>query len=176
MERTKTFVLDWLHASDAETLHTLMVSNKDRFIRFFSKTLSKNMSLQASKAYILLQHAQLQLASEFTFAIREASSRKVGGLIIIREINREKQQGEISYCIGEEFQGKGWVTAALIEVSAFATKELKLETLRLIIHKSNIASLRVAKKANYIWQKTLKEHYTPPNEAILDMELFTFQK
>lgn len=47
-----------------------------------------------------------------------------------------------------------------------------IETLQIIAHKTNVASVKVAEKNNFKWVKTLKEEYTPQGEKPLNMELF----
>ena len=57
-------------------------------------------------------------------------------------------------------------------LSIHAFSKLELEVLQIIVHKSNIGSIKVAEKCNFVWRKTLLKSYTPPNEAPLDMELY----
>jgi ribosomal-protein-alanine N-acetyltransferase len=59
-----------------------------------------------------------------------------------------------------------------LQLAKFATEELKLTTLQIIAHKSNIGSCKVAEKNNFIWQRTLLNEFTPINELPLNMELY----
>ena len=61
---------------------------------------------------------------------------------------------------------------AVSEMSNFAIEELKLKTLQIIAHKSNLGSCKVAMKNGFIWQRTLLDEFTPINELPLDMELY----
>lgn len=172
MIKEKPFVIDPLRSTDASDLTALMTSNAARFTRFFSRTLSQNMNLRDSKAYILLKNSEAQIRKEFTWAIRSVEDDKIKGLIILREIDWDAGQGELSYCIGQANEGQGWITQAVSDISAFIFSELDLKTLRLIIHESNTGSIRVAEKSGYAWKETLPKHYTPPNESALNMELY----
>ncbi|WP_149273970.1 GNAT family N-acetyltransferase [Pareuzebyella sediminis] len=170
--KTDTFMIDKLRAEDASGLSRMMVSNKKRFARFFPMTLAQNLSEEASKAYILLKNIEIGYKSEFTFAIRDSKSQNVVGLLILKEIDWEKMQGEMAYCIDRKYEGLGWTSRAITAFSQFALDELGLKKLQILVHHSNKASTRVAVKSGYIWSRTLSKAYTPPDEIALDMELY----
>jgi ribosomal-protein-alanine N-acetyltransferase len=168
---TENFTVDELRTEDAADLSRLMVSDKKRFQRFFPITLGQNLTEKASQAYILLKQAEMKLKTEYTYAIREKKNRQVAGLIILKNIDREKKEGELAYCIGQKFAGKGWMTQTVRRFSQVAFG-MGLNTLQIIVHQTNKASIRVAEKCGYIWQGTLKKKFTPPGEEALDMELY----
>ncbi len=161
-----------MKGEDAAELSLLMVSNKERFQRYFPIALSQNMTEEASKAYILLKQIEIKLKTEFTYAIRENQNHKVVGLLILKNINWDRKEGELAYCIGQEFAGKGWMTQVVRNISSLAHVELKFKTLQIIVHHTNKASIRVAEKCGYLWRKTLEKEHRPPGEEALDMELY----
>lgn len=154
----------------------MMVSNSYRFKRYFPITLSKNLSPKDSEKYIVEKNNERKVKSEFTFAIKESSSFKIAGIIIIKEINWNIKQGEFAYCVDVNFENKGLMSKAILAVSKFAFDVIGLEKLQIIVHKDNIGSTKVAQKCNFIWQKTLLNEYTPPNKLPLDMELYELKK
>ena len=76
------------------------------------------------------------------------------------------------YCIDKIYQGKGWITRVVKEISAFAFTDLGLKTLEIIVYRENKASVRVAEKCGFEWKKTFLKGYTPRNEEPIDMELY----
>ena len=164
------FEIKPLHIKDAKSLSTLMLSNNDRYSRFFPNTLEQNLSKTASKEYILRKDKKIRAKTEFTYAIKEKT--KVVGLLIIKNIDWNKKVGELAYCIHFKNEGKGWMTKAIHEISIYAFSELGLEKLQIVVHKSNIGSIIVAENNKYLWIKTLEKGFTPPNEEALDMELY----
>ena len=68
------------------------------------------------------------------------------------------------------------MSKAIAELNKYAFNTLGLKTLQIITHKDNIASANVAKKNNFVWQKTLINEYTPPGEQPLNMELYELYK
>jgi ribosomal-protein-alanine N-acetyltransferase len=171
-----SFYINFLKNEDAQSLSEMMMSNSERFKRYFPITLSKNISLEASRKYIIDKEVECQLKSEFTFSIKESKTNQIVGIIIIKEINWETKQGEFAYCIDSNYENKGWMSKAINAVSKYAFEILGLEKLQIIVHKDNIGSSKVAQKCNFIWQKTLLKEYTPPNEMALDMELYELKK
>ena len=92
------------------------------------------------------------------------------------ELDWNKKQGEFAYSISYTFKGKSLITKTVNALSKYAFENLGLETLQIIVHKENIPSVKVAENNNFIWKKTLKKEFTPPNEQPLDMELYELYK
>jgi ribosomal-protein-alanine N-acetyltransferase len=166
----KPFIVEPLVTEDASSLHRLMASNKKDFQRFFPITLSQNETFEASEVYILSKSEALRSKSEYTFGIK--TDKAVVGLIILKKVNWELKRGEIAYCIDKLYQGKGWITRVVKEISAFAFTDLGLKTLEIIVYRENKASVRVAEKCGFEWKKTFLKGYTPRNEEPIDMELY----
>lgn len=176
MENPETTYLSFLTERDASSLSTLMISNKERFQRYFPKTLAQNLSVLDSETYIQNKTKESADKTEFTFAIKLKDSDSLAGLMILKDIDRNTQTAELAYCIGNSFEGKGLMTKAIIEVSKIAFSELQLSSLKIIVHQTNTASVRVAEKSGFIWKKTLKNEHTPPGESPLDMELYELER
>ncbi|MEK6152718.1 GNAT family N-acetyltransferase [Flavobacteriaceae bacterium 3-367] len=166
------FTLDPLQQEDAASLSLLMVSNAERFERFFPRTLAQNTSTSDSLTFIQTKKVEARTKKEFTFALRDSGNNTIAGLVIIKELNWTKKQGELAYCIGQRYEGRGWMTQAVGRLSRLAVSEWGLKTLQIIVHAENVASIAVAKKSGYRWQRTLHKAYTPPKERALDMELY----
>ena len=167
-----TFFIEPLKFDDALNLNKLFVSNTERFKRYLPKTLSENRTFQSTKAYIIQRDEVMKSKLEYTFTIKDKTSKTIAGIIILKAIDWEIKKGEFAYCIGETFEGNGWMSKAIEATSTYAFQTLKLQKLQIISHKSNIASIKVAEKNNFIWQKTLKHEFTPTGKQPLDMELY----
>jgi ribosomal-protein-alanine N-acetyltransferase len=172
MIKMDSFHIDYLKIVDAQQLFEFLVANTERFKRFFPVTISSNSTLEKTIEYIEIKNKEIEEKINFTCAIRERKSNRICGLIIIKKIDWNLKQGELAYCIDSKFESKGLTSFAVGEISKFATEELKLKTLKIITHKSNIGSCKVAIKSGYIWQRTLVNEFTPLNELPLNMELY----
>ncbi|MDI1305877.1 MAG: GNAT family N-acetyltransferase [bacterium] len=169
---SENFIIDKLRPTDANELHFFIIDNTERFRKFFPVTLSSNATIEKSAEYIEIKEREIQQKVNFTFGIREVDSQKIVGLIIIKKIDWVKRIGELAYCIGNNFEGKGLITKAVKGISNFAYNELDLKTLQIIAHKTNLGSVKVAENCGFTWEKTLLNEFTPTNELPLDMELY----
>ena len=162
-----------LQATDAMSLHALMQQNSSYFNRFFPKTLAANHSLTASQEYITKKIDQQGKREEYTLAIKLVTTQAIIGLVILKQIDWNNQEAEIAYCIDEKHTKKGYATLAVQLILEKAVKEYNLFNFYIIAHKNNLGSVAVAKRNGFIHEQTLVQHYSPPNENLLDMELYT---
>ena len=166
------FLLAPLQKEDAYDLNRLMSSNNERFRRFFPGTLSQNLSVTDSQRYIRDKQQLFEDREEYTLGLRDKTSNQVVGLIILKDINWHQKRGELAYCISPDFGGRSWTSQAVSLLSEHALHTLGLIDLRIMVHKSNVPSVRVAEKSGFSWVKTSIESFTPPGEAALDMEFY----
>lgn len=164
--------VDFIHEKYAWRICDFAIVNSDRLKRYFPKTLEQNLTPDLSRFFVEKKVKQLNAKEEFLFVLKETEHRTVIGLVYIKKIDWQKKQGELAYCIGYQYKGKGWMTQTIKALSKYAFEDLDLRTLQIIAHHTNKASVRVAEKCGFIWQKTLPNEHTPPNEEPLDMELY----
>jgi len=161
-----------LEVSDATELSKFIVKNEKHFARFLPQTSAQNMSEALSTIYILKKAGEHLEKSQFTFAIVSAEISKILGLVILKNIDYNKKQGEIAYGLDEDQQGKGLTSASVRAMIDFAFEDLQLKTLEIITHKTNKGSVGVALNNDFEWTKTLFKEFTPQGETPLNMELY----
>ncbi len=168
----KDYYIDTIHEKYAWRICDFCTINEDRLQRFFPKTLEQNLTPDLSKYFVERKIKEFEAKEEFLFVLKEKENYALIGLIYLKELDWEKKQGELAYCIGYQVEGLGYMTESVQAISKWALDELKLKTLQIISHKDNAGSVRVAEKCGYIWKRTLLKEHTPPNSEPLDMELF----
>lgn len=168
----ENFKIDALNALDEADLFQFINSNSDHLKYYFPKTLSDNSTLEKTKEYIVLKEKEISEKRNYVFIVRELKSDKIAGLIIIKKINWLTKQAELAYCVGSEFQGKRITTFAVAEIIKFCFDDLDIKIIQIIARKTNLGSIKVAINNGFIWQRTLKNEFTPINELPLDMELY----
>lgn len=166
------YYIDAIHEKYAWRICDFCTINAERLQRFFPRTLEQNLTPDLSKYFVEQKIKEFQAKEEFLFVLKEKENHTLIGLIYLKELDWEKKQGELAYAIGYQAEGKGYITETVQAISKWASEELQLKTLQIIAHKSNIGSVRVARKCGYIWKTVLIGEHTPPNEAPLDMELY----
>ncbi len=159
---------------DALGIHLLMTNNSDRFIRFFPKTLEANTILDTAKVFASKKEIEFNSKEEFLFTVKEKNT--CIGLVYIKELDWKKRQGEFAYCLDKEHNGKGLMTKIVGKLIKYAFKNLGFEVFQIIVHKDNLASVKVAENTGFKWQRTLLKKFAPPNEPPLDMELYELEK
>lgn len=159
-------------AKDAWGICNFCVANEERLKSYFPKTLEQNLTPDLSNIFVEKKVKQFHSKSELLFTIKQNETNKLIGLVFIKALDWNKKQGEFAYCIDYNIEGRGLMTEAIQQLSDYVFENLGLETLQIIVHKTNIASIKVAENCNFTHIKTLKKEYTPPGEAPLDMELY----
>lgn len=160
---------------NAQDLTALVTENKKYWEDFFPLTVRKNSTLKSSLLFLIEIQLNEQTRELFLFGMRDTISKELCGLLYLKNIDWDIKEAEVAYAISQEYSGKGWTTQAVHTISKEAF-EMGLETLRIICHKTNAASVGVALKSNYIWQKTLPNEFSHPKGDTLDMELYTLSK
>lgn len=166
------YYIDPIHEKYAWRLCDFCVINDQRLRRYFPKTLEQNLSPDLSKYFVERKVREFQDEQEFLFVMKEKESHTLIGIIFVKELDWNLRQAELAYAIGYQLEGKGYMTEAVGAISNWAFEALQLKTLRILVHHSNIASIRVAEKCGYLWKGILKGAHTPPGEPPLDMQLY----
>ncbi|RCW93493.1 GNAT family N-acetyltransferase [Winogradskyella arenosi] len=166
------FEINPIHNGEAWKICDFVTANEDRLKRYFPKTLAQNLNPTLSKAFVASKVKAFEHKDEFLFTLNHSETRALAGLIFLKELNWETKQGEFAYCIEYTFEGQGLTSKAIKQLSQYAISDLGLETLQIIVHKDNLASVKVALNNNFKWIKTLVNEFTPIGEQPLDMELY----
>ena len=170
------FEINPIHEGDAWKLCDFMITNSERFKRYFPGTLRDNLNPTLSKVFVEKKLKQFNKKEEFLFTLKQTQTRKLIGLIYIKALDWSIKQGEFAYCIDSNFKGKNLISKVVNLLSKYAFKTLALETLQIIAHKDNLPSVNVALNNGFVWQKTLQKEFTPAGEQPLDMELYELYK
>ena len=165
-----------IQPKDGWNICNFCVANEDRLKRYFPKTLEQNLTPDLSNIFANKKAKQFEAKDEFLFTIRENGTKKLAGLVYIKEVDLDKKQGEFAYCIDYTFEGQGLITSSVKLLSDYAFESLGLKALQIIVHKSNIGSVKVAENNNFTWIKTLNNEFSPPGEDPLNMELYELYK
>ncbi len=161
-----------IHPKDGWGLCDFIVANEHRLDLYFPKTKEANLTPDLSKAFAKTKTKEYENREEFLYTIKPEGSKRIIGLVYIKELDWEIQQGEFAYCIDYNYEGKGITSKVVDGLSEYAFKDLGLKTLQIIAHKTNFSSINVAKRCKFTWIKTLAKEYTPPGRDPLDMELY----
>jgi RimJ/RimL family protein N-acetyltransferase len=93
------------------------------------------------------------------FAVRDLSTLAVIGFAAFVQLDLERQQGEIGYVVDAAARGRGAAGRAVVLLTSWGFGELGLERIELHIDPANEASARVARRAGYRLEGTLRSTY-----------------
>jgi [ribosomal protein S5]-alanine N-acetyltransferase len=91
-----------------------------------------------------------------SFAIADRSG-VIGGIGIILQSDIHRRSAEIGYWLGEEYWGRGIVTAAVRAFVPFAMQKFDLLRIFANVFASNPASMRVLEKVGFVHEGTLRQ-------------------
>tara|TARA_R110002050_G_scaffold48356_3_gene112551 strand:+ start:123214 stop:123753 length:540 start_codon:yes stop_codon:yes gene_type:complete len=168
----KSHTIEAIQENDTWKLCDFLVSNADRFKRYFPQTLAQNSNPTLSRIFVVKKIAEFESKKEFLFTLKEKEQKTIIGLVYLKKIDWNAKRAELAYCIGYQFEGLAITSKTVRYISNWAFDTLGLDTLEIIAHKTNLGSVGVAKKCGFTWRNTLLKEHTPPNEAPLDMELY----
>jgi RimJ/RimL family protein N-acetyltransferase len=97
------------------------------------------------------------------FAVTDAADGTLLGAVSLRDVNRIPDQAVFGYWVAPESRGRGIAPRALDAVSRWAFEELRLHRLSLNHVDINPASCRVATKAGFRLEGTLREEFVEPS-------------
>ena len=94
--------------------------------------------------------------TDCSWAITSASSGEAVGQVALRSVDLEFGHAQITYWMLPEARGKGFATQAATAVSGWALGELGLHRLEIQHSTTNVASCRVAMKAGFVLESTMR--------------------
>jgi len=107
---------------------------------------------------------------EFVLAI-EVDGEAVGGIGVVLGTDIERVSGELGYWLGEQYWGRGIVTAAIRQFAPFAMEKFGLTRLHADTFHDNPASARVLEKAGFT-KESVKRRAAIKLGEIKDMNVY----
>jgi RimJ/RimL family protein N-acetyltransferase len=94
-----------------------------------------------------------------TFSVLDATTGGLLANVSVHKIDHEQQDAEIGYRVAPWARGQGVATASVAAVSRWAFAALGLVRIEAFHSVVNVASCRVAEKAGYPWEGTLRQSF-----------------
>ncbi|MGL5062628.1 MAG: GNAT family N-acetyltransferase [Microcoleus sp.] len=110
-----------------------------------------------AEKYIARKIAEFQDGNSVAFAIEVKEEKLLRGTIEIRDIDREHSCAEVSFWLGVDLWGKGYMSEALSSMICFGFENLHLNRLYAYHMLRNPASGKVLKKNGFIQEGVLRQ-------------------
>ncbi len=95
----------------------------------------------------------------FRWAVIEKESGECIGQIAYFLVDGNNHFGEIEYCIGTAFQGRGYASEATRAVIDYGFDKIGFHKVQICVRPSNIPSRRVIEKCGFIYEGTLRDYF-----------------
>jgi RimJ/RimL family protein N-acetyltransferase len=106
-----------------------------------------NYSMEDCRRYLTHATTEWKQENEYNFAIVDAPDGFLCGSIALNRVNRLRGSANVGYWVRMRRTGHGIASRALRLAASFGFRELGLERLEMVIPEGNLASQRVAQKA-----------------------------
>jgi len=165
-----------IQAKDAWRLCNFVVANESYLKDFFPSTLKENLTPNLAELFVVKKEKQFHKKEEYLFTVKENTHRSIIGLMYVKELHKRQNQGELAYCIGYQYAGKGLMTKLVRRIIDWSFGEVGLDTLQIIVHESNTASIRIAEKCNFKYVTLLQKEHRLASGEVFDMRLYELRK
>lgn len=102
----------------------------------------------------------------YRWAVIEKASGECIGQIAYFLVDSKNQFAEIEYCIGAEFQCRGYATEATKAVIAFGFDRINLHKVQICTKTINKPSRRVIEKCGFTYEGTLRDYFFMNGEYV----------
>ncbi len=95
----------------------------------------------------------------YRWAVVEKESGECIGQIAYFLVDQHNSWGEIEYCIGSAYQGKGYATEATKAVIGYGFDSIGFNKVQICVRPSNIKSKKVIEKCGFEYEGTLRDYF-----------------
>jgi len=131
-------------AQDAPALNEALMESREEMIPWMT-WFRPDYGLKDSESWIAFQVRAFDLAEEFSFSIRDAEDRLLGGCGL-NKIDRENRVANLGYWVRSSCTCRGIASEAVRQLCVWAYDKTLLNRLEIVASVHNAASLRVAAK------------------------------
>lgn len=159
----------WGEEGDADAI---VAACNDRAIAEFLDAIPQPYTQSDARAYLDICRQGWRDGSMFNFAVLVDGSPV--GSISVRYVEADQGVAETGYWVAREARGRGTATQALRLLSRWAIDERRVDRLQLRADAENLASQRVAEKAGFTREGTLRSsHYNPRLGRRVDWAMYS---
>lgn len=121
---------------------------------------------EAVKALLTKYIGSYEKEDYYRWAVIDKETKECIGQIAYFLVDSKNHFAEIEYCIGGEFQCRGFATEATKAVMDFGFKRMNLHKVQICTKTINVPSKRVIEKCGFIYEGTLRDYFYMNGEYV----------
>ena len=166
------YKIDLLQTNESEAFFNLIDSNRLRLEDFFAGTVSKTLTLDATKQYCVEIQKRIENISYLPFMITDINTNAFVGIVDVKNIDMNVPKAELGSFIDDNYEGKGIVTEATKLVVEHIVKHYKFLKLLCRASSRNKASIAVILKNGFELEGTIRKDYRTTKGEIVDLNYY----
>ncbi|QEC67448.1 GNAT family N-acetyltransferase [Panacibacter ginsenosidivorans] len=144
---TERLLLRSLQPSDANEIFALR--SDDTINKYINRPKAK--TIEDAEQFITKILNAIENNQSIWWAITLKTESTLAGGILLWNINKEKNEAEIGYELLPHYHGKGIAREAIEKVIEYGFDQMNLQSIVALVHKENIASVKLLEKNNFIF-------------------------
>ena len=166
------YKIELLQANESEAFFNLIDSNRPRLEDFFAGTVSKTLTLEATKKYCVEIQKRIENKSYLPFMITDLETNAFVGLVDVKNIDLKIPKAELGSFIDGNYEGKGIVTEATKLVIDHIVEHYKFVKLLCRAGHRNKGSIAVILKNGFELEGTIRKDYRTTKGEIVDLNYY----
>lgn len=164
--------LELLSPANADSFYFLIQNNRSRLEDFFAGTVSKTLTLEATRQYCQEIEKKIDRKMYFPYLIIESSTRKLVGFIDVKNIEWSVPKGELGAFIDVDYEGKGIITHFGTELIRQIVAERGFKKLFCRAAPNNKRSIRVVQQIGFQLEGIIRCDYRTTNGELIDLNYY----
>ena len=164
--------IELLQPSQGEAFFKLIDNNRARLEDFFSGTVAKTQTLNATLAYCNDIQNRIQNITYLPYMITDLDTNKFIGLVDVKHIDMNIPKAELGSCIDKHFEGKSIITKATALVIDHIVEKYKFIKLLCRANSRNKGSIAVILKNGFELEGTIRNDYRTTKGEVVDLNYY----
>lgn len=163
------YTIRLLTPADLGGFFELVQKNRPRLENFFTGTVSRTQTLEDTRNFVADITQRAAARTYFPYLIIDTSNNQLAGFLDLKNIDWNIPKSELGCYIDAEYEGRGITTKAFCLFCDFCFQEYGFKKLFLRTHPSNTSAIRVAEKAGFELEGTLRRDYKTTAGELVDL-------
>ena len=158
-----------LASEDLESYYQLVERNRERLANFFTGTVSRTQTYEATKEFLSDMLNRAEQRTYFPFVIVDTDKNQLAGFLDLKNIDWNLPKSEVGCYMDEAYAGKGIAKKAFGLFCDYCFKEFGFHKLFLRTHESNVAARRAAESCGFQQEGIIRQDYKTTSGEVVDL-------